>query len=88
MEEIVNIISEISKSLLRLCFGMFLVWMGFSIHNLSKKTKQSEPIYIENKTYNDNEKEVTAYMDSVMQLPINEQRKLVEELARKYSGQY
>ena len=84
MNDIVNIVSEISKSLLRLCFGMFLVWLGFTIHNLSKKDKVKEPVYIENKTYNNNEEKAKVLLDSISKLPPNEQLELVRKYAEEY----
>lgn len=85
MNEIVQIIGEISKSLLRLCFGMFLIWLGFTIHNLSKKKDKFEPIYVTQKDYDENEKKVGVIMDSISKLPVDEQLELVKKLAEEYN---
>ena len=85
MNEIVQIIGEISKSLLRLCFGIFLVWLGFTFHNLSKKKDKAEPVYVTQKDYDKNEKKVGAVMDSISKLPVDKQLELVKKLAEEYN---
>ncbi len=86
MNEIVGYIDVISKSLLRISFGIALIWAGFTIHNLSKnKDKESTPVYITQKDYNENEKAVLTYMDSVMHLTNTEKLRLVKHLAEEYN---
>jgi hypothetical protein len=86
--EIKEWVDFITKGFLRACFGIFLIWCGFAVNNSTKPSLGYQETAAPQK-FNKNEVKYNEKVrDSIMSLPIEQQYRILDSLAREYSKRH